>query len=259
MNDAMTFLATFMNLPLVAMVLARIGGFVAFVPFFSSGVIPIKARVLFALTVTLLVVPFVGPTVTIPNRLGLLAPAVMSELMIGLVFGFALVTVFAGLQLGGRMIGQQMGLALARVFDPLLNEDNSVLSQLYFWLAMIIFLAIGGHHALLGAIIKSFATVPAGTFMITPEVLAVLCDVIQTAFVLALKVSAPVIVTIFLATLALGFVARTVPQLNILSIGFPLRVLMGFVLTIVCLAAAIDIFMTTFNDVCLWMYDLLHV
>jgi len=209
----------------------------------------VKARALLAGAITLIVVPFVGGAVRLPTDLGLLGAAVVSELMIGLVFGFCLTALFAALELAGLMIGQQMGLSLAEVFDPLFEEENSVLGQMFFWLALLIFLLINGHHALFGAVIRSFQTVPVGAFMVSAGILTILGSVLQTAFVVGVQVAAPVIVAIFLASLALGFVARTVPQLNILSVGFSLRAVMGFVLVIVCLGAGIDAFMNVFDDV----------
>jgi len=249
MDDSLKLLSVFLNLPLVAMVMARIGGLVMFAPFFSSTSFPMKARVFLAAGITLIIVPFVADNVAVPETLGGLVAAVFAEMLIGLVFGFGLLVLFAALEFAGLMIGQQMGLALARVFDPLAGDQTSVLGQLYFWLAMVIFLVIDGHHVLLAAIIKSFSTLPAGSLIVTSEALSVLSDILQTAFVVALKVSAPIIVTMFLTTLSLGFVARTVPQLNILSVGFPLRSILGFVLTIVCLGAAIDVFIGVFDDV----------
>lgn len=249
MNDSLKFISLFLNLPLVAMVMARISGMVAFAPFYSSGVIPVKARVFLAAAITLLVLPFVGESVALPASFGDLVVVIFSELLTGLVFGFGLMAIFISLELGGLMIGQQMGIALAHVFDPLFDSDNSVLGQLYFWLAMVIFLVIGGHHALLAAIIKSFSTLPAGSFAMTAEAMSVISSILQASFTVALQVSAPIIVTMFLTTLAMGFVARTMPQLNILSIGFALRSVLGFILAIVCLVAGIDLFVDVLDRV----------
>ncbi len=249
MDDTLKFVSTYMNVPLVAMVIARIGGLMSFAPFFSSAVIPVKARALLTLGVTLLVAPFVAGYVNIPEHLGLLVPAMISELMIGMIIGFCLMVVFAALELGGLLAGQQMGLAMARMFDPLFNEQGSVLGQFFFWLAMIIFLVIGGHRVLLSCVINSFESVPAGSFMVNADVMSVFADTLQVAFVVALKIAIPVILTIFLMTLALGFLMRTVPQLNILSVGFPLRAMMGFMFTVICLGAGMDIFIGVFDDV----------
>lgn len=249
MDDTLQLLTVILNLPVAAMVMARISGLIAFAPFFGSGSFPIKARALLTAALTLIVVPFVGANVAIPSDLGQLVAAMTAELFIGLFFGFVLTVMFASLQLAGQLIGQQMGLAMAQAFDPLFEQQTTIMSQLYFWLGMIIFLLINGHQELLAAIINSFGTVPVGSFTVTGEMISVLGGVLQTAYAVAFQVAAPILLTMFLTSLALGFVARTVPQLNILSVGFPLRVMLGFIIAIVCLVAGINVFLASFEDV----------
>ncbi len=244
MNDTMELLKVMTNLPLVAMVLARVGGLVIFVPFFASTSIPAKTRIMLSLAITIIVLPFV-PVLSVAkiNDVGGLVVMMFSELMIGLAIGFIIMTVFSGLQLAGLMIGQQLGIALARVFDPLFNEQSSVLGQFYFWLAMIIFLLINGHIILLKAIINSFRTLGPGQFVASKGFVNNMGEVLQLSFAMAFQVSAPVIVAILLTTLAMGFITRTVPQFNILSVGFSIRAVIGFVLVVICLIPAMHVFL----------------
>lgn len=238
------------------MVLARVAGMVSCVPFFSSTAIPMKSRVFLAAAIAILVLPFVPISGTIPSTFGDLVLAIFSELLLGLAFGLMLTTIFAALQLGGLMIGQQMGLALARVFDPLFNDQSSVLGQLYFWLAMMIFLIIRGHIILIRSIANSFNTIAPGQFVVTEHFVSDLLSILQLSFIMAFQIAAPIIVAIFLATLAMGFITRTVPQLNILSIGFSIRVLLGFVLIVVCLAPALGVFLSGLEKVFAGLYQI---
>ena len=240
----MQLLHTITNLPLIALVLARVTGLVIFVPFFASTSIPVKVRIMLSLAITIVILPFVSVSAASVNTMGGLVVMIFSELMIGLAIGFVITAVFAGLQLAGLMIGQQLGIALARVFDPLFNEQSSVLGQFYFWLAMIIFLLINGHIILLKAMINSFHTLAPGQFVANKDLISNLADMLQLSFAMAFQISAPVIVAILLATLAMGFITRTVPQFNILSVGFSIRAIMGFVLVVICLIPAIQIFLT---------------
>ncbi len=257
MNDSMQLLQVMMNLPLMALVLARISGLVLLAPFFSSSVIPAKTRIFFSLAITVVILPFTMSSLPVPGDLGQLVVTLIGEFLIGLTFGTMLNAVFSGLELAGVMIGQQMGIGVAEVFNPLFEEESSVFGQLYFWLAMVIFLLIQGHHAMLGAMIKSFQTLPPGKFAVDDHILAGLVTVLHLAFVLALQISIPILVTIFLTTLATGFVARTVPQLNILSIGFNLRVLLGFLILIICLAPTLNIFRITLGRAFETLYQVL--
>ncbi len=245
MNETMKLLQTLTNLPLVALVLARVGGLVIFVPFFSSVSIPAKSKIMLAFAITIIVLPFVPVSgVSRVNDIGGLVVLMISELMIGLGIGFIITSVFSGLQLAGLMIGQQLGIALARVFDPLFNDQNSVLGQFYFWLAMIIFLLINGHVILIKAMINSFQTLEPGRFVVSKDFISNLGEVLQLSFAMAFQISAPVIVAILLTTLAMGFITRTVPQFNILSVGFSIRALIGFVLVVICLIPAIQVFLS---------------
>jgi flagellar biosynthetic protein FliR len=155
------------------------------------------------------------------------------------------------------MIDQQMGISMAQVLDPLFEEETSVMSQFYFWLAMIIFLSIKGHILLVGAMVKSLQTIPPGQFVVNEEVVVSLTKILQVSFVIALQISAPLVAAIFLTTLAMGFVARTVPQLNILSVGFSIRLVLGYVLILVCLIPAMEIFRQAIDTVYLNLYQLL--
>jgi flagellar biosynthetic protein FliR len=257
MNDGTQLLQTLLNLPLLALVLARISGLVAFAPFFSGAGIPIKARVLLVGTISIVVLPFASAGMVPPSDFGSLFALMIGELLIGLAIGLMLTTVFSGLELAGVLVGQQIGISMAQVFDPLFEEEASVLGQLYFWLAMVIFLLLKGHLILLGALIRSFHTLPPGKFIVDENVVGGIVEVLKLAFILALQVAAPVLVAIFLTTLALGFVGRTVPQLNILSVGFSLRVVLGFTLIVFCILPAIQVFFNALEKTFGSVYGLL--
>ena len=257
MNDGMELLQVMLNLPLLALVLARISGLVAFAPFFSSAEIPVKMRALLAFCITLIVLPLVSAGLAVPVDLGSLVLTLIGEMCIGLTFGLMLTIVFSGLELAGLLIGQQVGISLAQVFNPLFNEETSVTGQMYFWLAMLVFLLINGHLILVTALVKSFHTMPPGIFSINADVINGLTGMLQIAFILAIQVSAPILAAIFLSTLAIGFIGRTVPQLNILSVGFSLRTILGFLLIIVCFKPAVQVFFNALEKAFLSLYGLM--
>jgi flagellar biosynthetic protein FliR len=257
MNDAMQLLQTLTNLPVIALIMARIGGLVIFAPFFSSSSIPAKTRIFLAAGITLTVLPFAGKDIPMPADLGSLVVGMIGELMIGMVIGLIVSSIFTGLQLAGTIIDQQMGISMAQVLDPLFDEETSILSQFYFWLALIIFLSIKGHILLIGAMVKSFQTIPPGQFVVNDEVVMSLTKILQVSFVIAMQITAPLVVATLLTTLAMGFVARTVPQLNILSVGFAIRLVLGYVLVLVCLIPVMEVFRQAIDTVFLNLYQLL--
>jgi flagellar biosynthetic protein FliR len=258
MNDVGQLLQIMLNLPLMALVMARISGLVIFAPFFSSAVIPAKTRIFLAAFITIIVLPFAAVDIVPPANLGDLVAAITGELLVGLLVGLIVNIIFTALQIAGNLIDQQIGLSAAQLFDPLFSEQTSIMSQLYFWLGMIIFLLVRGHIVLLGALAKSFHTIPIGQFAVNETVLTGLTKTLQMSFVLALQISAPLTLAIFLTTLAMGFIARTMPQLNILSVGFSIRLLLGFILLIICLIPAIQLFMGVMDRAFTKIYEVLN-
>jgi len=215
------------------LVVARIAGIFIAAPVLSSQAVPIKLRVLMSIVIGLAVVGRVARPAAVVG-LGGLVLAGGSELAIGAVIGFAMRLVFVGIQLGAAQIGQQMGIALAEVFDPM-HEAPGASRRLFYMVAIAVFLVIGGHRRLIAATLGSFDTVPVGGFLSPGAMLGVTVTLLGASFALALKVAAPVLVAMLLATVALGLLQKTIPQCNVLSIGLSARAM----LAILILAAAV--------------------
>lgn len=248
----MTFLdsitSIFSLLPVFVLVLFRIAGLAATAPVFSSAGIPVQIRVILAFTLALIVFPLVPPVAYNPDNLLTLVFGVAAEMLIGIAIGFILSLIFVGIQIGAELIGQQMGLSLAQIVDPLNQDENNVLSQFYLMIATVIFLLINGHIILIGALLRTFHQIPLmrGGFLFTSidhgdllsQVLWQTCDVLRTACELSIRIAGPALIAVFLATLALGFISRTMPQLNILAAGFPVNITLALIILIVSIAAA---------------------
>ena len=118
------------------------------------------------------------------------------------------------------------------MLNPEFNEHAGVVSQFYFIMALTMFVILGGHRVLVASLVGSFSKIPLGGFYADGHMLDLVMGLLATIFDLALRVAAPLLCLIFLETVALGFIARTVPQMNILSIGFSLRIMVGMFLLI---------------------------
>ncbi len=215
------------HVPAFLLVLFRLAGIFIFGPVFGSQVIPMRVKAMLALVLTLCIYPIVPPQVPVALSLPTLAVAVGTEMLIGLVIGYGASLPLVALQIGGQMMGHQLGLGLAQVFSPDFDEQTEVLSQFLFLVALTAFLLMDGHHAMIGALVVSFQTIPLGGYVPDATLLSMVTGLLQSMFELGLRVAAPLLCLVFLETLAMGFVARTVPQLNILSLGFPLRIIVG--------------------------------
>lgn len=250
------------------MVLFRLSGLLLFAPALSSPLIPARVRALLVGMFALALYPTIPASQQVPIDLDWmsLGIAVVGETLIGLVIGLLAALPMYAVQLGGLVMGQQMGLGLANVYNPALDIEGDVVGQFLLYLALAIFLQIGGLDAAFLAVAKTFANVPIGAILLAPppvvpdpsllgttadiaatgqvaapsafssisfSALDLLSGVIASGFELALRISAPVLCIILLETIATAFIMKTMPQLNIMSIGFATKVvlaLLGLVL-----------------------------
>jgi flagellar biosynthetic protein FliR len=248
------------QVPVAVLVLFRIGGLMIYGPVFGASMIPPQIKIFLCLVLGAAVYPVVaeGGTPLPDLALWTLAPLVFFELMIGLVIGYLASLPLVAVQVGGLVMGQQMGLGFARFYNPAMEDDADVVGQVLFMMTLAGFLLIGGHESMLLAMLHSFEHIPLpaiATLDLGPELLNLLIGVLTAAFEMALRVAAPLLALIFLQTLAMGFIAKTVPQMNILSLGFPLRVMAGLLIIILGLVVMNEVVMELVNDTLTLMFD----
>ncbi|MEX0742581.1 MAG: flagellar biosynthetic protein FliR [Phycisphaeraceae bacterium] len=220
------------HVPAFLLVLFRMTGIFVFAPLFSSSLVPMPLKALLAMTLSFCVYPLVPPQLPVELSLMTMSVAVTSELLIGLVIGYGATLPLVAMQLGGLLMGQQLGLGLAQVFSPDFEEQTEVMGTLLYLTAVTIFIMLNGHHALLTVLVGSFENVPLGGYAPDQQLLQMIVGLLGSMMELGIRVAAPLLCMVFLETVAMGFVARTVPQLNVLSLGFPLRIIMGTILLI---------------------------
>jgi len=158
-----------------------------------------------------------------PATLSAAVGGLAGELALGMLIGLGLNLVFAGVQLAGHVISQQAGLALGDVFNPMLDASVTVMSEIYYVVAVLVFLAVGGDHALIRCVLDSFTALPPLTWPVNSGWSSLLVDLLTLSFTIAIRVGGPTMLALLLAFLTLGFLSRTVPQLNILTVGFPVK------------------------------------
>jgi flagellar biosynthetic protein FliR len=160
-------------------------------------------------------------------NLGNFAVGAIGEILLGITIGMAVNLIFVGLQMAGQISGYQMGMALARVMDPSAGQQVPLLAQFFQLFAFLIFLAINAHHWFLMALADSFQLVPPFGFKISGSLIEQLIHIAGNMFVIAIKVGAPVIAALLLTSVAFGLIARTVPQMNVLFVAMPLKIIIG--------------------------------
>ncbi len=221
------------------LVLFRLLGMFAFVPFYSNSNIPGNVKVLLSLAIAFCVwnvVPVAKLPPSCETLVGLVV-AVAGEMSIGLVLGMLLAALFMGVQLGAHMISQQMGLSLATLYDPSFEDQSTIIEQIAFWIAMVAFLGMGGHREILNAVVYSYQKIPIGSGGLAPDVmLRTVLESMDAAFHAATRVAMPSLVAFFIATLTTGLMSRSMPQLNLMSIGVSLYLIVGIIMVGVGLA-----------------------
>ena len=151
-----------------------------------------------------------------------------SELILGLTIGLVIKFIFAAIQTGGMLIGFQMGFSMVNVVDPDSGVSESVTSHFLYMIALMTFLSLNGHIYLLHALSMSFTFIPPGGLVINPHLFKGIIGLSSQIFVLAIKIASPVMIAIFLVDLALALISRAAPQMNVLIVGFPIKIAVGF-------------------------------
>jgi flagellar biosynthetic protein FliR len=228
-------------LPGLLLVMFRVLGLAISAPIFSSAVIPRRAKALLAVATAMMAFPLVQPTLPADLTLPQVLAGVVGEMMVGLAIGYGLSMVFSAAQLAGSMIDQQAGMALGHVLNPALESNSTVMGQLLFFVVMAIFLAMNGHVAVVRSILESFGHVPPLAFRATPSVTHLMVGLLTSSFVLAIRIGGPALTALFLVTLAKGFLSRTIPQLNVLAVGFSITSMVALVMTAVSLTVGQDL------------------
>jgi len=251
-------LAQYLKLPVFALVAARLGGLLMFQPVLGSLAIPHRLRVMLVLALAALMTPLVHLPAAAPDTPLQIAFAMGLEVLLGGLIGLVTVACFLGVQIGGQLIAQEAGLAFGQIVDPNTDHQQSVIGVLYVQLVAVVYLVIGGHRALVSACLDTFQTIPlladGGAARVGGEML---CDAIALSGHVAFQVTAPAMLALFLVNVAMGFVSRTVPQLNILAVGFSLKAMVAFLLMAVSLPSAADAFIESLEQVCLWLNEFL--
>jgi flagellar biosynthetic protein FliR len=178
--------------------------------------------------VSLIVFPIVADRgFEVPEGIFAYVFMMISEVIMGLILGFIVLLVFVGIQFAGQLAGLQMGFGIVNVIDPQSSNQISILGQFLNILAILILLSLNGHHVILNGLVHSFDVVPLGGVTLPEAVIEKLMSLCAEIFVVAVKISSPIIVALFLVSVAMGILARTVPQMNVFIVGFPVQIGVG--------------------------------
>jgi len=232
---------------LFLLVLLRTGGLFVSAPFFSSAAFPWQGKMGMALLLSFILLPGTSGQVPPVSALSLpeLAVLAVQELMTGLTIGLAMQVLFSAVRFAGELISVDMGFSMATIFDPENGTPFPVLSELLYLFTLMLFLTVNGHHFMVEAVAMSYGAVPAGSWRVDAAAASSVAALTGKVFAIAVKIAAPLLVSLFLANITLGILNKVMPQMNIFSVLFPLKIGIGLIV----LAATVPVVAFVFKKV----------
>lgn len=230
------------------LVLIRMASFIVACPLYTITGIPSLVKIGFAFTLAVLVTPLVQPPVLeFPGGPWGFGLAVLSEAGVGLALGFVCTLVFGVVRIAGALLDFQVGFAMSAVFDPISGNMNTLIARFLFFMTLVLFMNIDGHHALINALVKSYELVPLTAAGISGEITLLIIRIFADTFALAVQICAPVVAVLVITDLAMGLIGKTAPQMNIFQLGFPLKIAVGVTSLALLLPALTSVFKYIFD------------
>jgi len=210
-------------------VFVRTTSIVLLAPVFGTSTIPLRVKLGLIVLLSGVLFPLIAP-VPMPQDLLGLTLGIGAEVSIGAVIGLSTRFVFASFEFAGQVVGFQMGLGMANVYDPINSAQITVLGKLMSIISMLVFLSINGHIMVIAALKKSFTVIPPYGFHLSGTLMEQILDMSKGVFITGAKIAAPVMGTLLLVNIGLGVGARAVPALNMFVIGFAIAIIIGFMI-----------------------------
>lgn len=256
-NEMLTFFA----------VLVRYSVLVAVLPFLGDRTIPMPVKVLFSVAVTLVLFPaLVRSGLVVPAQAAVwsrtatgIAQVVGLEALFGVLMGYTAKLVFDAIAFGSNLIGTFMGFSSATMFDPHHESQSQVVAEFYLALAMLVFLALDGHHLMLRAALESYRWVSLGQVSISGAFGERMLELTGNVIRYGLQLAAPVGVAVFAVNVAFGVVARAMPQVNILVLSFAVTAIVGLVVMLITISDFSGAMAQVLSKMGDWMIEIARV
>lgn len=249
----MIFPADF-HLQVLLLILMRTGGFLAASPLFSSRGMPmvLKALLAAALSFSLYAVYFAGVAMPELND-ALLLVYILRETLMGLAMGYVTQIVYAAVQMAGQLVDFQIGFSISAVYNPMTGSTQAIMGRLYTMTALVLIFVTDAHHLILGAFFKSFEWLPLGAAFSMTLGMDWILSTFSTFFAIGFQIAVPILLVLLMTDLVMGLVSRTVPSLNVLMLGMPLKTLIGLVFSMMGLPVLIHGLMKVIGDMGLYL------
>jgi flagellar biosynthetic protein FliR len=224
---------------------ARAAGFILLAPPFNARSIPGPVKGALAMALAVLLSTEIAPNLPDPTA-GFLVVTAITEVVIGAGLGFVVHVLFTAVQMAGDLIDVTGGFSLQPAYDPMSLTMNASIGRLHYLLATTLLFSSGGHLLVIKGFATSYDGMPVGGSVPTEQLASVLMTALAMMFLAALQIAGPMVAVLLLADVALALLSRAAPALNILSFGFPLKIMLTLLmlgLTFPLLPPALDVLM----------------
>ncbi len=238
----LSFILTIMRVSIVMFML----------PIFSSERVPMQVKAATTIVITLGIWPQLSlPGIALPSHALDIGLIFLNEIILGLLLGMCINFIFMGIQAGGELFGFQMGFTMISFADPLTGNQTGITAFFLWMVATLTFLALDGHLYMIQAFALTFKLIPAGGLVISELLLNEVLNLSAQLFIVAIKIASPIMASLFLIELALALVSRASPQINIMDVGFPVKIGAGFFflgMMLVIMAEFMAMYLTQMDD-----------
>lgn len=230
---------------LMIFIFTRISGFFMFTPFFRNINIPMSLRISFMFYLTIIFTPTYTLAIGDINAT-LFLIIILSELLIGLFAGFILEIIFSALGIAGMQISNIIGFSMSSVMDPQSGINSPLISSFFMLIATMVLLSFDGHHLILLLLNQSFETIEIGTFLLDDKIFTYVIKHSAYVFTFGFMIAFPIIAVSLLMDIIFGMLMKTMPQFNLLVIGFPIKIAVSFTVISSILFSIFSIFKQEF-------------
>lgn len=240
----------------ILLILIRISFFIAICPGFSYSAFPNSAKVALSLGLAIAVSSFVSPLAG--DNLWFFFLVGLKEMFIGIALGYITVLFFTGIEMAGNLVDFQVGFSMGAIYDPGLGVQVSNYGRVYYWIALALFFLTNVHHLVLESLIRSYTYIPLNEVALNDFAAEGMIKLFAHVFEIALLLAIPLIIVALLSELTLALISRTVPQINVLILGMPMKTLVSIVFMFFFLSTLMRNIGNVFPDMIRYMEEFIQ-
>lgn len=232
----------------IFLIFLRVGAFLMLGRIFFPSGTPGTVKAFFAFILSYMIIGGIDYSVvnSIDNNFLLMFYCV-NEVMTGIILAMIVNICFDFIKFAGAWMDTHIGLSMINLFDASSQSTSTLLSNIFHWIGIMVFFLIDGHYMLIKSLIESFQVVSLGTTIIYQETINQVFLSISQYFIIGLKIAIPIVLIIIIADICMGLVSRSVPQLNVMILGMPLKILVGFLCIIIAMPILVKFIISAFN------------